>query len=58
MYILTYLQYVHIYIYIYIYIYIHLLISVPGGAPVGQPQQALDGKALSQPRQHPSSKTE
>ena len=35
MYILTYLQYVHIYI--YIYIYTHLLISGPGGAPVGQP---------------------
>ena len=43
MYILTYLQYVHI----YIYIYTHLLISGPGGAPVGQPQQAPDGKVLS-----------
>ena len=52
MYILTYLQYVHIYI-----IYTHL-ISGPGGAPVGQPQQAPDGKVLSQPRQHPSIKTE
>ena len=55
MYILTYLQYVHIYM---TFIYTHLLISGPGGAPVGQPQQALDRKALSQPRQHPSSKTE
>ena len=53
MYIPTYLQYVHIYIYIQ-----HLLTSGPGGAPVGQPLQVLGGKALSQPRQHPSNKTE
>ena len=36
----------------------HLLISGPGGAPVGQPLQVPGGIALSQPRQHPSNKTE
>ena len=55
---LTYLQYVHIYsMYIFTYIQ-HLLISGPGGAPVGQPLQVPGGIAPSQPRQHPSDKTE
>ena len=52
---LTYLQYVHIYMYIYIQ---HLLTSGPGGVPVGQPLQVPGGRALSQPRQHPSNKIE
>ena len=50
-------HYVHIYISQYVHIYIYLIFG-PGGAPVGQPQLAPDGKALSQPKQHPSSKTE
>ena len=50
---LTYLQYVHIYIYIQ-----YLLTSGSGGAPVGQPLQVPGGKALSQPRQHPSNRIE
>ena len=52
MYILTYLQYVHIYISTY------LLTFGLGGAPVVQPRLVPNGKALSQPKQHPSNKTE
>ena len=61
MYIENYLHYVHIWhIYnMYIFTYIqHLLTSGPGGAPAGQPLQVAGGKARSQPRQHPSNKTE
>ena len=32
------------------------LTSGPGGAPAGQPLQVPGGKALSQPRQHPSNR--
>ena len=43
----------------YIFTYIHhLLTSGSGGAPAGQPLQVPGGKALSQPRQHPSNKSE
>ena len=41
----------------YIFTYIqYLLTSEPGGAPAGQPLQVPGGKALSQPRQHPSNR--
>ena len=35
----------------------NLLTSGSGGVPVEEPPQALDGKAQSQPKQHPSDKT-
>ena len=41
----------------YIFTYIqYLLTHEPGGAPAGQPLQVPGGKALSQPRQHPSNR--
>ena len=41
----------------YIFTYIQYLLTFgPGGAPVGQPLQVPGGKALSQPRQHPSNR--
>ena len=43
--------------YIFTYTYKNLLASGSGGVPLGQPPQALDGKAQSQPKQHPSNKT-
>ena len=56
--IFTICTYVHIYnMYIFTYIQ-YLLTPGSGGAPVGQPLQVPGGKALSQPRQHPSNKIE
>ena len=41
----------------YIFTYIqNLLSSGSGGVPVERPPQALDGKAQTQPKQHPSIK--
>ena len=47
-------QYIH-----YVHIYKEcLLIIGPVGGPAEQPLLALNGKALSQPRPHPSNRTE
>ena len=39
------------------YIYTHLLISGFNGGPAGQPSLGPNGKALSQPKPHPSNRT-
>ena len=38
------------------YIFTNLLIFGVGGAPVGQPLLVPNGKALSQPKPHPSNR--
>ena len=44
-------------IYISTYLHTYLLIFGFGGAPVDQPPLGRNGKALNQPKLHPSNKT-